>query len=54
MRKKMPRYFFNRLAEFVFQTELDNYPDFRRFDSVDKAKKFLNNIIRQAKPVGAA
>lgn len=54
MRKKMPRYFFNRLAEFIFLTELDKYPDFRRFNTVEQARKYLNIIIKQAKPIGAA
>lgn len=54
MRKKMPRYFFNRLAKFIFLTELDKYPDFRRFNTIEQAKKYLSIIIQQAKPIGAA
>lgn len=54
MRKKMPRYFFNQLAKFIFLTELDKYPDFRRFNTVEQARKYLNIIIQQSKPIGAA
>ena len=54
LRDKMPRSFWNKIAEFIFRTELDNHPDFRKFDTIRKAQTYVYNIIRQAKPVGAA